>query len=97
MPQYFKQELFFSQFTGSYFFISWNKSTPLGNKCDRTHSQQLQLRIFCTFYAHSNSTRARQCIIYYSVGFPSGKERALLEMCNQLWSEICDLLGLYAA
>jgi len=26
---------------------------------------------------------ARQCIIYYSVGFPSGKEMALLEMCNQ--------------
>ena len=25
---------------------------------------------------------ARQCIIYYSVGFPSRKELALLEMCN---------------
>jgi len=36
-------------------------------------------------------------IIYYSAGFPSGKELALLEMCNQLWSEICDLLGLNAA
>ena len=40
---------------------------------------------------------AQQCIIYYSVGFPSGKELALLEMCNQLWSEICDLLGLCAS
>jgi len=26
---------------------------------------------------------AQQCIIYYSVGFPSGKELALLEICNQ--------------
>jgi len=40
---------------------------------------------------------ARQCIIYYSVGFPLGKELALLEICDQLWSEICDLLGLHAA
>ena len=39
---------------------------------------------------------ARQCIIYYSVGFPLGKELALLEMCNQLLSEICESLGLYA-
>ena len=38
---------------------------------------------------------AQQCIIYYSVGFPSGKELALVEMCNQLWSEICELLGLH--
>jgi len=37
---------------------------------------------------------ARQCIIYYSAGFTSGKELALLEMCNQVGSEICDLLGL---
>jgi hypothetical protein len=29
------------------------------------------------------STIAQQCIIYYSVGFPPGKELALLEMCNQ--------------
>jgi len=53
------------------------------------HARQL-LTVSC-------GTIARQCIIYYSVGSPSGKEMALLEMCNQLWSEICDLLGLYAA
>jgi len=40
---------------------------------------------------------ARLCIIYYSVGFPSEKELALLEICNPLCSEIWDLLGLYAA
>ena len=33
----------------------------------------------------------------YSVRFPSGKELALLEMCNQLLSEICKSLGLYVA
>jgi len=38
---------------------------------------------------------SRQRIIYYSVGFPSGKELALLEMCNKLWSVICDILGLF--
>jgi len=38
---------------------------------------------------------ARQCIIYYIVGFPP--EMALLEMCNQLWSESCDCLGLHAS
>jgi len=27
---------------------------------------------------------ARKCIIYYSAGFLSGKELALLEMCDQL-------------
>ena len=27
---------------------------------------------------------ARTYIIYYSAGFPSGKELALLEMCGQL-------------
>ena len=27
---------------------------------------------------------AQQCIIYYSVGFQSGKELDLLEMCNQI-------------
>ena len=40
---------------------------------------------------------ARQCIIYYSVGFPPGKELALLEKSNQLSSESCDFLGFYAA
>jgi len=27
---------------------------------------------------------AQECIIYYSVGLPPGKELALLEICNQL-------------
>ena len=40
---------------------------------------------------------AQQSIIYYSVGFPLGKELDLLELCNQIWSEICDLLGLYTS
>jgi len=35
---------------------------------------------------------AQHCIIYYSVGFPLGKEPALL-----LLSEICESLGLYTA
>jgi len=37
------------------------------------------------------------CIIYYIVGFPLGKELALLEVCNQLLSEICESLGPNAA
>jgi hypothetical protein len=38
-------------------------------------------------FMHFRQLLAVSCgiiIIYYSVGFPSGKELALLEMCNQL-------------
>ena len=59
------------------------------------------LSFACIFYARQLLTAScgiivRQCIIYYSFGFPSRKELALLEMCNQLWSGICVLLGLHA-
>jgi len=34
---------------------------------------------------------AWECIIYYSAVFQPWKELALLEKCNQLWSEIYDV------
>jgi len=87
------------------FFIYFGtKGTPLGSKCDKTHIHNNQEYEASAHFMHFRQLLtafcgiiARQCIIYYSVGFPSGKELALLEMCNQLWSEICDRLGLYAA
>jgi len=62
-----------------------------------------KIRSHCIFMQIRQLITARHCIIYYSVGgyynvgFPPGKEMALLEKCNQLSSEICDFLGLYAA
>ena len=62
-----------------------------------------RIQSFCTFYARQTIINcllrhySPTAYIYYSVGFPSGKELALLEMCNQLWGEIRDLSGLYAA
>ena len=92
MPQYFKQELFFRQLTGFYFFLHpGTKGPPLGSKCDKTH---IHINPEYEASAHFMHVRqlltascgiiARQCIIYYSVGSPSGTELALLEMCNQL-------------
>jgi len=55
------------------------------------------------YEASGHFMHARQLLslatMYYLLqcGFPTGNELALLEMCNQLWSEICDFLGLYAA
>ena len=67
----------------------------------KTRSWQPRIWSFCTFYVCQTIIN---CLLWhyspnvyycYSAGFPSGKELALLEMCGQLWSEICHLLGLY--
>ena len=70
--------------------------------CDKTHIHNAEYEASAHFMhvrqllTASCGIIAQECIIYYNVGFPSGKELALLEMCNKLWSAICDLLGLYA-
>jgi len=91
MPQYFKQELLFRQLTGFYFSYPETKGPPLGSKCDKTDIHNNQEYKASAHFMHvrqllTNSCViiARQCIIYYNVGFPSGKELALLEMCDQL-------------
>jgi len=100
VPSYFKQELIFKQLPGFIFnfqAINWllfflypgTKGPPLGSKCDKTHIHNNPEYENSAHFMHvgqllTNSCgTARQCI-YYSVGFPSGKEPALLEMCNQL-------------
>ena len=35
-----------------FFLYSGTKGTPLGSKCDKTHSQQPRIWSYCTFYAH---------------------------------------------
>jgi len=72
------------------FFISQRKGTPLGSMCDKTHIHNNQEYEDSAHFMHvrqlltaSCGSIARLCIIYYSVGFPSGKELALLEICNQ--------------
>ena len=58
--------------------------------CDKTHIHNNAEYEASAHFMHvrqlltaSCGIIARQCI-YYSVGFPSGKELAWLEMCNQL-------------
>ena len=70
-----------------FFYIPEQK----GSKCDKTRIHNNPEYEASTHFMHvrqlltaSCSIIARQCIICYSVGFPSGKELALLEMCNQL-------------
>jgi hypothetical protein len=90
MPQYFKQELFFRQLTGLYFMYPGTKGLSLGSRRGKTHSQHPEYETSAHFmYVRqllpaSCGITARQCIINYSVGFPPGKEMALLELCNQL-------------
>jgi hypothetical protein len=79
------QKLFFMQLTGFYFFISRTKWAPLGSKRDKIHihnsqeyeasAQFMKVRQLLTV---SCGITARQYIIYYSDGFLSGKELALL-------------------
>ena len=87
MPQYFKQELFFRQLTGFYFFISRNKRGVV-SVIKHIHNNEY---VASARFMHVKTIIhcllgiiARQCVIYYCVGFPSGQERALREMCNQL-------------
>ena len=91
IPQYFKQELFFKQLTGFYFFTSRSKGTALGSKCDKTPIHNNPQYEATAHFMHvrqiltvSCDVIAQLCITYYIVGFPSGKELALLETCNQL-------------
>ena len=64
---------------------------PSCSKRDKTHIHNNQEYEASAQFMHVRQLltavcgiTARQCIIYYSVGFPSGKELALLEMHNQL-------------
>ena len=73
------------------FLYPVTKETPLGSKCDKTHIHNNPEYEDSAHFMHvrqlltaSCGIIARQCIIYFSVGFPSGKELALLEMCNRL-------------
>jgi len=56
--------------------------------CDKTHNPEYEatahLMHVRQLLTASCGIITRLCIIYYSVGFPSGKELALLEMCHQL-------------
>jgi hypothetical protein len=86
MPQYFKQELFFRQLT---FYIPEQKGPHLGSKCNKTHIHMNPEYEASAHFMHvrqlltaSCGIIARQGIIYWC--WFSGKELALLEMCNQL-------------
>ena len=81
MPQYFKQELFFRQLIVFYFLYPRTKWAPLGSKRDKTHihnspeyEASAQFMHVSQLLTASSSIKARQCIIYYSVGFPPRKE-----------------------
>jgi hypothetical protein len=79
MPQKFKQDLFFGQLNGFYFFISRKKATPLGGKRDKTHIHNSPEHGASAQFMHARQLLTATCgIIYCSVGFPSGKELALL-------------------
>jgi len=90
LPQYFKQELLFRQLTGFYFFYIPEQKGPhlVISVIKHIHSNQeyeasahfMHVRQLLTA---SCGIMAQQCIIYYGVCFPSGKELALLEICNQ--------------
>ena len=87
MPQYFKKDFFFQAL--KWLLYVGTKGTPLGSKRGKTYIHNTQNTKASAHYARQLLTAscgiiARQCIIYYSVGFPSGKELALLEVCNQL-------------
>jgi hypothetical protein len=91
MSQYLKQELFFRQLTGSSLLYPGTKWSPLGNKRDKTRIHSNPEYEASAHFMHvrqllttSYGIIARQCIIYYSVGFPSVKELTLPEMSNQL-------------
>jgi len=71
-----------------FFFYPGAKGTPLGSVIKHIHSNQeyeatAHFMHFRQLLTASCGIIAQQCIIYYSVGFPSGKELALLEICNQ--------------
>jgi hypothetical protein len=65
------------------FYIPEQKGS---SRCDKTHIHNNPEYEASAHFTHINyfGIIAQQCIIYYSVGFPSGKELALLEVCNQL-------------
>jgi len=73
------------------FLYPGTKGIPLGSKRGTTHvhnNPEYEASANCMhdrqLLTASCGIIARQCIIYYSVGFPSGKELALLDMCNQV-------------
>jgi len=90
MPLYFKQQLFFRQKTGFYFLYPGTKGTHLGSVVTHTFTTTQNTKLLHIAYmlrqllTVSCSIIDQQCIMYYSIGFPSVKELALLEMCNQL-------------
>jgi len=79
MPQKFKQELFFRQLTGSFFLYPEQKE-PILVECGIKHTftPTQNMKLLHTMHVRQLLTAscgitARQCIIYYSDGFPSGK------------------------
>jgi len=93
----------FQAITWLHFLYPPTKGNVPVSKCDNTHIHNTQYRATAHFMhvrqllSASCSIIAWQCIIYYSVGFPPQKEMALLQKCNQIWSEICNYFGLYKA
>jgi len=80
-----------------YFIYPATKWKVLGSKCDKTHIHNTEYEATAHFMHVGQLLSAPcviiawQCIIYYCVGFPPQKETDLLENCNQIWSEICDV------
>jgi hypothetical protein len=73
-----------------FFLYPGTKRTALGSKHDKTHINNPAYEATAHFMHIRQLLTAscviivRQCIIHYSIGFPSGKEMTLLETCNQL-------------
>jgi hypothetical protein len=73
---------------GIIFYIFRNKRASLGSKCDKTDIHSNQEYEASAHFMHFRQLLtvsvalavAPLCIIHYSVGFPSGKELALLEL-----------------
>ena len=79
-PQNFKQELFFKQLTGFYFFYPRTERTPLGSKCDKTHIHNNPQYEATAHFIHVQQLLTapcgiipRQCMIYTILVFHQEK------------------------
>jgi hypothetical protein len=87
LPQYFKEELFFRQLCGFYFLYISEQKGPLLVVSVIKHIHNNQEYETSAHFMHPDCLLWHYSLtVYYllSVGFPSGKELALLKMCNQL-------------